>query len=123
MNKRPASVLTGAAAGFLICALARSASGEMRFDTQHYKDLVDASSSQTIPPGTKITLQNWKQYKNFMPLWLQAAYSGDYHSHIGSVPEFTITVWPTSKFPPPHKYLDATGKYHNHVSLEKTSCG
>src|SRR5260370_12361562 len=58
-----------------------------------------------------------------MPLWLQAAYSGDYHWHIGSGPEFTITVGPTSNFPLPKKYLEDTEKYHNQVSLEKTSWG
>jgi len=58
MNKRHVSLLTAAAAGLLIHVLAGAAAAEMMFDPQHYKDLVDASSSQTIPPGTKITLQN-----------------------------------------------------------------
>src|ERR1700739_3278738 len=79
MKNRTVSLLTGIAAALLICVMARAAAAEMLYDPQHYRDLVDTSSSQTIPPGTKITLQNWKQYKNFMPVWLQAAYSGDYH--------------------------------------------
>jgi len=123
MKMRTVSVLGGLALGFLICALARSAAAEMMFDTQHYKDLVDASSAQTIPPGTKITLQNWKQYKNFMPLWLQASYSGDYHWHIGPGPEFTITVGPTSNLPLPKKFLEDTEKYHNQVGVDKLSDG
>lgn len=123
MKKRTALVLIGLGVGFLVCAMARSASAEMLFDPQHYRDLVDASSAQTIPPGTKITVQNWKQYKNFMPLWLQAAYSGDYHWHIGSGPEFTITVGSTSDFPLPKKFRDDTEKYHNQAGLEKTSSG
>jgi hypothetical protein len=123
MKMRTVSVLGGLALGFLICALARSAAAEMMFDTQHYKDLVDASSAQTIPPGTKITLQNWKQYKNFMPLWLQASYSGDYHWHIGAGPEFTITVGPTSNLPLPKKFLEDTEKYHNQVGVDKLSDG
>ena len=123
MNKRHVSLLTAAAAGLLIHALAGAAAAEMMFDPQHYKDLVDASSSQTIPPGTKITLQNWKQYKSFMPIWLQAAYSGEYHWHIGSGPEFTINVAGTSNFPLPKKYLEDTEKFHGQVSLEKLPDG
>ena len=123
MNKRHVSLLTAAAAGLLIHVLAGAAAAEMMFDPQHYKDLVDASSSQTIPPGTKITLQNWKQYKSFMPIWLQAAYSGEYHWHIGSGPEFTINVAGTSNFPLPKKYLEDTEKFHGQVSLEKLPDG
>ncbi len=123
MNKRTVSLLTGIAAALLICALASAAAAEMMFDPQHYRDLVDASSPKTIPPGTQITLQNWRQYKNFMPLWLQAAYTGDYHWHIGPGPEFTITVGPTSNLPLPKKFLENTEKYHNQVGLEKLSDG
>jgi hypothetical protein len=123
MKIRTVSVLGGLALGFLVCALARSAAAEMLFDPQHYKDLVDSSSAQTIPPGTKITLQNWKQYKNFMPLWLQASYSGDYHWHIGPGPEFTITVGPTMNLPLPKKFLEDTEKYHNQVGVDKLSDG
>src|SRR5579863_1233491 len=117
MKHRTVSLLTGITAALLICALASAAAAEMMFDPQHYRDLVDTSSSQTIPPGTKITLQNWKQYKNFMPIWLQAAYSGDYHWHIGPGPEFTIVVGPTSNFPMPRKFLEDTEKFHDQVSL------
>ena len=56
----------------------------MVFDEQRYKALIDDSSPDTIPVGTRISLQNWQQYKNFMPAWLQALYGGDYHWHIGS---------------------------------------
>jgi hypothetical protein len=123
MRKRMGSFLSVVAAGFLICATVQAVSAEMMFDPQHYRDLVDASSSQTIPPGTKITLQNWRQYKNFMPIWLQAAFSGDYHWHIGPGPEFTIVVGPTSNFPLPKKFLEDTEKFHGQVSLEKLSDG
>ena len=112
MKKRSASLLTGIVVGLLICALAGAAAAEMMYDPQHYHDLVDTSSPNTIPPGTKITLQNWQQYKNFMPLWLQASFRGDYHWHIGSGPEFTITVGPTSSFPLPKKFAEDTEKYH-----------
>jgi Protein of unknown function (DUF1329) len=123
MSKRTRSLLSGIAAMVLVSVLACAARAEMLFDPQHYRDLVDASSSQTIPPGTRITLQNWRQYKNFMPLWMQASYSGDYHWHIGSGPEFTVVVGPTTSFPLPKKYLDDTEKFKGQVRLEKTSWG
>lgn len=123
MEKRGRSFLIAAAGMLLTCILAQTASAEMMFDPQHYRDLVDASSPQTIPPGTRITLANWRQYKNFMPLWLQAAFSGDYHWHIGPGPEYTMVVGPTESYPLPKKYLDDTEKYHNQVSLQKLSDG
>src|SRR5579885_2623638 len=123
MNKLGRCFSTAVGAALLIGMIAQTARSEMMFDLQHYRDLVDASSSQTIPPGTKITLQNWKQYKNFMPVWLQAAYSGDYHWHIGPGPEFTINVGPTSNFPLPKKFLEDTEKYHGQVTLQKLGDG
>lgn len=110
----------------LFCALslrAVTARAEMLFNEANYKALVDATSSDTIPLGTKITLQNWQQYKTFMPVWLQALYSGDYHWHIGSDPMFTVEVGPTHDFPLPQKYQEDTEKYASQTKLVKTSSG
>ncbi len=123
MKKLGFSYLTASAAALVICLAAGMAPAEMMFNQENYKNLVDSSSSQTIAPGTKITLQNWKQYKNFMPIWLQAAYSGDYHWHIGPGPEFTINVAPTSNFPLPRKFLEDTEKFHDQVVLQKLPDG
>ena len=123
MKKQTLATLSWLAAVLLGCVLARSASADMMFDPQYYRELVDASSPQTISPGTKITLKNWGEYKHFMPIWLQAAYSGNYHWHIGSGPEFTITVGPTSDFPLPKRFRQDTEKYNGQDRLEKTSWG
>src|SRR5271170_5636057 len=123
MTTRIATVWSGLAVSLLICALAHSAAAEMTFDPQNYRAMVDASSSDTIPTGTKITLQNWQQYKQFMPTWLQAAFRGDYHWKLGPGPEFAILVGPTSNFPLPAIYLRDTEKFHNQVQLEQTSWG
>src|SRR5215470_18022539 len=48
------------------------AAAQITYDVANYKALADADSADTIPPGTKITLQNWQQYKKFMPMWVQA---------------------------------------------------
>ena len=123
MKKRSLTLLSVLGTVFLLFALARSAAAEMMFDPQHYKELVDASSSETIPPGTKITVQNWQQYRRFMPMWLQAAFRGDYHWHIGPGPEFTIDVEATKSWPLPKKFLEDTEKFKDQVQLEKTSWG
>ena len=31
-----------------------------------------------LPLGTVITTQNWQQYKDYMPLWMQILFSGEY---------------------------------------------
>jgi hypothetical protein len=72
MNKRTFAALSALAAVWL-GVFARTACAEMVFDPQHYHEMVDASSARTIAPGTTITLQNWRQYKDFMPVWLRAA--------------------------------------------------
>ena len=123
MKKQTVTVLSGLIGVCLLCALVRTASAEMKFDPQRYHDMVDASSSTAIPPGTKITVHNWSQYKNFMPGWLQAAFSGDYHWRIGPEPEFTIEVGPTTDYPLPKRYLDDTEKYKDQLRLEKMPWG
>src|SRR5271166_1173378 len=110
----------------IFCALsmaAVTARAEMVFDEANYKALADDPSPDTIPIGTKITLQNWQQYQKFMPVWLQALYSGDYHWHIGSGPEFTIEVGPAHDLPMPQKYQEDTEKYAGQTKLVKAASG
>ena len=103
---------------FSIAATAAAARAQITFDPQLYRQLADANSSATIAPATAITLQNWQQYKQFMPIWLQAAYSGKYHWHIGSGPEFTIEVAPTAHYPVPAKMQENSEKYGSQTKLE-----
>jgi hypothetical protein len=65
------------------------------FSIDPYNALVPADSSRTIPQGTKITLQNWRDYKGFLPVSLQALYSGAYPWHVGPGPDYTVEVGPT----------------------------
>jgi len=110
----------------IVCALSfmvRSAHAETMFDEAHYNALADDSSPDTIAPGTRITTQNWQQYRKFMPVWLQSLYSGDYHWRIGSGPEFTLEVGPTHDFPLPQKYKEDSEKYAGQTKLVKASTG
>ena len=60
----------------IIVCLGRPAPAQINYDLANFKAMADADSTETIAPGTKITLQNWQQYKKFMPIWMQAAFSG-----------------------------------------------
>jgi hypothetical protein len=92
----------------LLVCLFGPAKAQLTYDVANYKALVDADSAETIPPGTKITLQNWRQYKNFMPMWVQAAFSGAYKWHVGADPAYTVVVGPTRHYPWPRQYVEDT---------------
>ncbi len=89
----------------------------MDFGAQNFNQLVDADSQATIPPGTRITLSNWRQYRRFMPVWMQAAYSGEYAAHVGPGSEFAIVVEPTVHYPLPQKFVEDTEKFANQTRL------
>ena len=58
------STLSGAV---ILCLIAVTAAGaEVQFTPQLYQALADSASPDTIPPNTRITLQNWRQYKRFL---------------------------------------------------------
>jgi hypothetical protein len=101
----------------------RVAQAQIVFSEDAYHQLADADSPDTIPVGTKITLQNWQQYKKFMPLGMQAAFSGQYPFHIGPEPVYTMEVGPTHDFPPPGNLAQNTEKYSGQVKLEKLPSG
>lgn len=123
MRTRSLVILCGLAVGCALTMMVCSVHAEMLFDESHYKALADDTSPDTIPIGTKITLQNWQQYKKFMPVWLQSLYSGEYHWQIGSGPEFTIEVGPTHDLPLPAKYKEDTEKYAGQARLAKAPTG
>jgi Protein of unknown function (DUF1329) len=105
--------------GLLICAAQTPARGEggFTFDLNNYRQLTDASSAATIPPDTQIKLSNWQQYKQFMPVALQAAFSGAYTFHLTDDPMFTLVVKPTSQVGAPRQYLADGEKYGSQVRL------
>jgi hypothetical protein len=83
---------------------------EVVFDAEAYRQLADASSRETLAPGTAITVRNWTKYKAFIPVGLQIAYGGKYPIRISAGAEFTIEVSPTNHFSSPAKYLEDTAK-------------
>ena len=90
-----------------------------QFDPKAYDQMVDANSPDTIPPGTKITLRNWTQYKRFMMVWMQVAFSGKKHFHIVDSPEYTVEVQPTGNYAIPAEAMRDTEKYAGQTRLVK----
>ncbi|HEV3115134.1 MAG TPA: DUF1329 domain-containing protein [Candidatus Binataceae bacterium] len=113
----------------LICALALAwmlpglAHAQFVFDPVNYTTLADADATDTIPVGTRITLQNWQQYRKFMPMALVAAYSQRYGFKIGDDPKYTINVGPTTPVPMFKQLRDNTEKYAGQTRLAPSSSG
>jgi hypothetical protein len=111
MKRAVCSLLLGA------LLVASGAAWAQKFDRSAYDQLVDANSPDTIPPGTKITLQNWTQYKRFMMIWMQVAFSGKTHFHIADTPEYTVEVQATGDYAIPKAARDDTEKYAGQTKL------
>ena len=107
----------------LVLWLGGLAQAQLTYDVANYKALADADSPDTISPGTKITVQNWQQYKKFMPIWVQAAFSGAYKWHVGTEPAYTVEVGPTRHYPLPSQYVQDTEKYGGQAQLVPQPAG
>jgi Protein of unknown function (DUF1329) len=108
----------------LLCALLLSAltagmvKAQVNFDADAYRQLADASSATNVPAGTEITAANWQQYKQFMPIGMQAGFSGQYDWKIGAGPDFTMEVGPATHLPLPAKLRENTEKYAGQARLK-----
>ena len=79
------------------------------------------AAEDSIPAGTTITLQNWQQYKRFMPDGMQALFSGAYFWKMPA--DFRMEVGPTSNYPLPPAYLQNTEKYSHLVTIKELPSG
>ena len=70
-----------------------------------------------LPVGTVITTQNWQQYKDYMPGWMQVLFSGQYFYKLA--PNQQIVVGPTIPKTLPKAYLANTEKYSSQVRLKE----
>jgi hypothetical protein len=96
---------------------------ENTFNLADYKALADADSAQTVAPGTKITVENWQQYKQFLPFGLQWLYSGKYFFKLLPGPDYTIEVQASRSIPPPHQFALDTEKYAGQAKLKAMGDG
>jgi hypothetical protein len=78
-------------------------------------------SADSIPPGTVITMQNWQNYRQFMPDGMAALFEGKYFWKMP--PDVQMQVAPTTIVPLPKNYLAATEKYAGQVRIVELSGG
>ena len=74
-----------------------------------------AASADTIPVGTKITMDNWQQFQRFMPEGMVALFQGRYFWKMP--PDVSMEVGPTVIHPLPRNFLAATEKYASQVKV------
>jgi Protein of unknown function (DUF1329) len=77
--------------------------------------LCHAAADNPIPVGTVITVQNWSQYKQYMPQGMQILFAGKY---LWKMPaDFRMEIGPLSAYPPSQAYRDNTEKYNQLVQI------
>jgi hypothetical protein len=78
--------------------------------------LKESEHQPDLPVGTKITTQNWQQYKGFLPLGMGELFSGKYFWKIPADAE--LEVGPTVHDFLPKSWVEATEKYGSQTSVE-----
>src|SRR5437879_405885 len=71
--------------------------------------------ADAIPPGTVITIDNWRSYRQFMPDGMVALFEGKYFWKMPS--DVRMEVGPTVIHPLPKNYVEATEKYSSQIKL------
>ncbi len=93
--------------GLIWILSARSARADQIMSMDQWLNMTEHQG--TIAPGTKITLQNWQQYKQFMPPGMIALFEGRYFWKMPQ--DVEIDVGPTINYPLNKSYIDATERY------------
>jgi hypothetical protein len=74
-----------------------------------------AQTDDAIPLGTRITMQNWQNFKQFMPDGMVALFEGKYFWKMPA--DVSMEIGPTVNYPLPKNYLEATEKYSSQVKI------
>jgi hypothetical protein len=74
-----------------------------------------AVQANTIEPGTTITMDNWRNFKQFMPEGMVALFEGRYFWKMPT--DVSMEVGPTVIHPLPRNFLAATEKYGSQVKV------
>lgn len=86
------------------------------------QDWLTATQNQgAIPPGTTITMQNWQQYKQYMPVGMIDFFEGTYFWKMPS--DVQMPVGPTVIHPLSAAYSDASEKYGAQTQVVHNSDG
>jgi uncharacterized protein DUF1329 len=119
--------LIGALVIFVLLALAAGTGSSVLAASENklagHSNAADHSlpSADSIPPGTVITMQNWQNYRQFMPDGMAAMFEGKYFWKMP--PDVQMQVGPTTIIPLPKNYLAATEKYAGQVRIVELSGG
>ena len=79
------------------------------------------SDQVPIRPGTKVTTENWQNYRQFMSEGMIALFEGSHFWHMPK--DVVIEVGPTTPIPLPERYLQDTQHYAGKVELVKLPTG
>jgi len=71
--------------------------------------LADTANQTTIPAGTTITMRNWQQFKQYLPVGMIGFFEGSYFWKMPA--DVEMPVGPTVIHPLPRGYLEASEKY------------
>jgi hypothetical protein len=118
---KPTKIIVMAVAALIWLCCSGVARAQLSWSQQSYDSLISADSSTTIPPGTRITAENWQQYKDFMPVGMQQLWAGKFFWRLPA--NAVMMVGPTTPTPLPKQYQEDSEKYASQVSLVKNSEG
>jgi len=74
-----------------------------------------AATADSVPPGTVITIQNWQNYRQFMPDGMAAMFEGKYYWKMPADVQMAVATNVTD--PLPKNYLAATEKYADQIKV------
>jgi hypothetical protein len=115
-SDHPAAAASTAAAAASTAAAAASAAA-----TSPTAPTGAASANDAIPLGTTITMENWQQYKQFMPEGMVGFFDGRFPWKMPA--DVKMDVGPTVLHPLPKNYLEATEKYSGQVKVVELADG
>jgi len=81
----------------------------------------DSAHQGILAPGTKITMANWQQYKQFLPVSMIALFQGTYQLKMPA--DVEINIGPTEHGLLPKTYLAATEQYGSQTRLVRLPNG
>lgn len=104
------------AAGLAIALLASPGWSQSTDRSEMDQWIKDTASQGDLPLGTKVTLANWQQYKNFLPLGMQKLFEGKYFWKIPDGAE--LEVGPTVHDFLLKSWIERTEKFGSQTTVE-----
>ncbi len=80
-----------------------------------------AAASDSIPANTTITMQNWQNYRAFMPDGMVGLFQGKYFWKMPA--DVALKIGPTIIHPLPANYRAATEKYSSQITISELPSG